>query len=192
MPPHTFECFSFLLPHTFHWKNIYTKAKAIKPLQICESEKNQKDRKKETEASWKLIPTHGWKSAAQIFGRWLRVFHMPKRFILFSFRFVSTGFFFCMRHFYIGNLRATEMESAPWLVYEKHMIFVYNTFLGHWQRRRARGGEGKRRAELLLLLLHTIVSNSVLAPSFYPFSLLTLEPLQLQSPKVLRLANFCL
>lgn len=129
MPPHTFECFSFLLPHTFHWKNIYTKAKAIKPLQICESEKNQKDRKKETEASWKLIPTHGWKSAAQIFGRWLRVFHMPKRFILFSFRFVSTGFFFLHAAFlYWQPASDRDGERAMACLWKTHDFCVQHFF----------------------------------------------------------------
>lgn len=152
MPPHT----HFLLPHTFHWKNIYTKAKAVNPLQICE---------KKTEMKWKLIPTHGLKSAAQIFGRWLCVFrsvcqNVSLVFVSFPHRFF---FFFCFFPCGIYWQPASKREgelgcvqgrwSATACLWKTH-DFCVQQFLGH--------GEERKAKECEKLLLHHSLQKTVI------------------------------
>jgi len=136
----------FLLPHTFHWKNIYTKAKAENPLQICE--KNEMETNTST---WLQICCANFWAMALCFFSYAKTFH---------FVFVSFPHCFFLSLFacgIIGNLRAKERgrngvcerERALRLVYEKHMIFVYISF---WDRakerkRRRRRKEGETTTE---------------------------------------------
>jgi len=133
----------FLLPHTFHWKNIYTKAKAENPLQICE--KNEMETNTST---WlQICCANFWAMALCV------SFRMPKRFILFSFRF-HTVFFFRFLHAALLATCERKREGATGCAREteRYGLFMKNTWFlctsvfgtGQKRERGEGGGWGRR------------------------------------------------